>query len=52
MPKRPRPLIEYWPGYGRLPFYYSVSAIYHDEQLEAVKTDCMIRSVLISGHHA
>ncbi|KAK2604174.1 hypothetical protein N8I77_007125 [Diaporthe amygdali] len=23
MPKRPRPLIEYWPGYGRLPFYYS-----------------------------
>ncbi|KAI3394872.1 hypothetical protein diail_2159 [Diaporthe ilicicola] len=22
MPK-PRPLIEYWPGYGRLPFYYS-----------------------------
>lgn len=25
MVKKPRPLIEYWPGYGRLPFYYSVS---------------------------
>lgn len=27
MPKRPRPLIEYWPGYGRRPFYYSVSEL-------------------------
>lgn len=42
MVKRPRPLIEYWPGYGRLPFYYSVSASYHDDHVEQTKIDRMI----------
>ena len=54
MVKKPRPLIEYWPGYGRLPFYYSVSisGLIPHSALVQVDSDKMVRSALTSGPHA